>query len=703
MNYRRIISILFSLLLSVHFLQAQMTPEISRIMEKMQSGTELTEAEVKTLESWGQEMEKKYGNETNPSAKKTASPAVNAAKASSPAQTTRAAKTKLPSTLPVLSRESYVKLAGSLMQSFGAQSGDLPGLNQILAKTNKPTEGADYGALFMMEGAGAASVYSCAWSAAKKPDDVLTANNLAVSLKNEGDHAKALQILKYADSIRPGVGLILSNTGWVYFDAGDCDHAKVEFGAALKAAPEMTSAYLGLGLIAQQEGNNMKAREYLRKALKDNYSIAGVKAYRQAQEKAESGSETAGEPLSEEKEDSGDSHVPDLPVYEQPQKMSPQEPVLRNYVSRLNSRLGRITREMEALSGHIRKQQEKAALDPENALVYRRDFSKEMMMLEDIDLLLWGENSNYGRAVREASAFTENAGKIMEQNSTVMLSFLERIRYLDERLEPLYEQLVACNGNESCVKMVSKKMEPFLAEKEQVNYKLCKLGKQQMDVLLSGGYKSLSALQAQFKETVPDYYAFTAPVLKKIYAPALNELYNLHREAKVLTAEVALASRALGLAEDAGKYYELECIEPEPPAPPDAEIDQASTARKKPEACPLGDGIQAGIGAFSFELTCTFVKVSGGEGILASVKRDFVKHETTLWAGVGAKAEYGHGNLTAEATVGAEITIGQNTVKDVGFTSSVKAGVGGLMETEISGRIALDSGATIDMNTEFLP
>ena len=270
--------------------------------------------------------------------------------------------------------------------------------------------------------------------------------HIAQRLSFEGDYAKALQVLKYINTIRPGVGLILSNTGWVYFEAGDYGKAKTEFGAALKAAPEMPSACLGLGMITRQEGNCMKAKEYLRKALKDKYSMAGVKAYRQAQEKADTGSESTEEPLSDEKENSGDSHVPDLPVYGQPQKMAPQEPVLRNYVSRLNSRLGRITREMEALSGHIRKQQEKAALDPGNALVYRRDFAKEMMMLEDIDLLLWGENSNYGRAVRQASASTENAGEIMEQNSTVMLSYLERINYLDERLEPLYEQLVACNG-----------------------------------------------------------------------------------------------------------------------------------------------------------------------------------------------------------------------------------------------------------------
>ncbi|MGV8136416.1 MAG: tetratricopeptide repeat protein [Mangrovibacterium sp.] len=663
-------------------------------MKKMQAGRELTEAEEKALENWGQEMENKYGDETK------SQPTKNAAVSSVNKTGTVA---KLPSALPALSPESYVKLANSLMQGFGTKSGDLPGLNQLLAKTNKTTEGADYGALFMMEGAGAAGIYTCAWSAVKDPVDILTANNLAVALKNEGDYAKAIQVLKYANSVRPGIGLILSNTGWVYFDAGDYAKAKIEFNTALKAAPDMTSPYMGLGLIAQREGNTFKAREYLRKALKDRYSVAGIKAYRQAQQKASSDNLTTEDPFSGEKENSDDLQVPDIPVYEQPQKMAPQEPILRNYVSKLNSRLGRITREMEALSGHIRKQQERAMQDPGNAVVYRRDFSREMMMLEDIDLLLWGENGNYGRAVRQSSAFTENAGRIMEQNSTVMSSCLEKILELDEKLRPLYDQLEACKGDESCMKMVSKKMEPFLAEKEQVSYKLCKLGKQQMDVLFSGSYKSLSVLQAQFKETVPDYYAFTGPVLGKIYAPALNELYNLHREAKVLTEEVTLASRALGLAEDAGKYDELECIEPEPPAPPDAEIEEANAPKKKPEACPLGDGVQAGIGAFSFELTCTFVKVSGGEGVLASVKRDFVKHETTLWAGVGAKADYGHGNLTAEASVGAEITIGQNTVKDIGFTSSVKAGIGGLMETEISGRIAMDSGASIDMTTDFLP
>lgn len=81
--------------------------------------------------------------------------------------------------------------------------------------------------------------------------------------------------------------------------------------------------------------------------------------------------------------------------------------------------------------------------DPKNAMVYRRDFSREMMMLEDIDLLFWGENGNYGRAVRQASESAANTEKIMEQNSTVISSYLEKILELDEKLRPLYEQLDA--------------------------------------------------------------------------------------------------------------------------------------------------------------------------------------------------------------------------------------------------------------------
>ncbi|HAC72703.1 MAG TPA: hypothetical protein DCF46_03750, partial [Porphyromonadaceae bacterium] len=61
-------------------------------------------------------------------------------------------------------------------------------------------------------------------------------------------------------------------------------------------------------------------------------------------------------------------------------------------------------------------------------------------------------------------------------------------------------------------------------------------------------------------------------------------------------------------------------------------------------------------------------------------------------------------NLTAEATMGVEVTIGQgDAVKDVAFTSSVKAGVGGLAEGEINGRFALEGGPSVDASANFTP
>jgi hypothetical protein len=58
--------------------------------------------------------------------------------------------------------------------------------------------------------------------------------------------------------------------------------------------------------------------------------------------------------------------------------------------------------------------------------------------------------------------------------------------------------------------------------------------------------------------------------------------------------------------------------------------------------------------------------------------------------------------LSGEASLGVEMTIGKgNAIKDVAFTSSVKAGVGGLLESEISGRFAIEGGPSIDSSAGF--
>lgn len=153
----------------------------------------------------------------------------------------------------------------------------------------------------------------------------------------------------------------------------------------------------------------------------------------------------------------------------------------------------------------------------------------------------------------------------------------------------------------------------------------------------------------------------TNPVVEWMYSPSFNEFYNLYRELLVLQHLKVLAGYGANIADLASGYSKLKCVEPEPPKPP-VEIEKPNLGKKDKKDCPLGDGISKGFGALSFELSCDHVKLSGGEGILWSVKRDFNKHETTIWGGVGAKGEYGKGNVSGEASVGVEVTIGQGDV-----------------------------------------
>jgi hypothetical protein len=127
--------------------------EIKRIIEKMKSGQELTEAEEEKMDKWGEKMDK----QENPYSK--AATTTNA-KATIQSNSTRNLCPKPLKSIPVipaLTRESYIALAKTLMAKYGAKTGAaFPELKQLLENTSKPSEGSDMGGLFMMTGSGLA-------------------------------------------------------------------------------------------------------------------------------------------------------------------------------------------------------------------------------------------------------------------------------------------------------------------------------------------------------------------------------------------------------------------------------------------------------------------------------------------------------------------------------------------------------------------
>ena len=691
--------------LSIQPLCYAQNPEINRILEKLQSGREISEIEQEKLVKWGEEIEKQM-EKTDPDYADgepdgAAEPDEPAALSQPPEPAELTVKFKEP---PLLTSRSYLALCRSIMQEYGSKLGvEKAGLDRLLDGSGKTTDGADLGVAFMMKGAGSASVYSIAWSALKNPEDVLAANNLGVALLQIAENMQALQVLLYADKLRPDVALVKTNLGWVYRELNSLDNAKSQFGKALSLTPEMTSPNLGLGLIAQKEGRLAEAGTYLRKALKDQYSSAGIAAYQKVQESQNRTrpENTSDKPLSNEKDTAGGFRLAELPVAESPAALTEQAPALRNHVEGLDRKMTQLMNEYNSVLKVVIEQQTKAKRDPDNAVVFNRDFSKEMMMIEDITLLLFGESSNYGRAVDNGTKLLSQAGGTMEKDMPLIQQMGEKFLKLQEKLNALMEEAVACGGNEACLEQVEKRMTPVRTEMEDLGFRMCKLQKQHMDILLAGKYKYYSMTRDALKEAARDYYAFTDPLIEKIYAPSFNELQNLHRELLVLSHEIPLARFALSMAEEADGYNDLDCVPPEPPES-EKPVEEGESPKKKPGKCPLGDGIGGGIGPLSFELTCTYVKLSGGEGILWSVSRDFTRRETKIWGGIGAKGEYGYGNVSVEAAVGVELTIGAgDALKDVAFTSSVKAGLGELMEANLSGRFAAEAGPSFTADGGF--
>ncbi len=686
---------LFCLLFCLSVACLAQPDNIKRIMAKQKAGQELTEEEEAAFEKWIDDMVAKAGSKKN---------IAGAASKSSVQKTGCPTLKTTPLKVTDLTRESYIALAKGLLATYGPKSGDVQGLKSLVEASEKPTDGSDMGALLTIAGAGSASVYTIASSAIRKPEDILTANNLGVVLKDMGECNKALQILKYADKLKPNIGLVLCNIGWVYREMGYNTDAKLYFQKALKAAPEMASPNLGLGLIAKCEGDFAKAEQYLRKALPDRYSAVGFAAYQKARESQPPKPEgSQDEPMAKEKGNTGDVSVPEMPVFEEKERTASQKELIQNYMGRIDSRLQQLLEEYNSTLAVVMKQGQKALKDPDNSIVFRRDFSKELMLFEDATLLLFGETSNYGRSVKEGSKLMEQNSKYLEKDLPAMMQHQEKILRLQEQLIKLLEEAGACGDNEICQKKVQAKIDQNQYEAEQEAYQMCLLQKGELDMSYSSTFKAYKKGYNTFREAVSDYYAFTNPILERIYSPSFNELENLYREMFVLTHEKAVQGLGSGLPEMAEQYNELKCIEPKPPEPAATEPEDSNLPKKKEKECPLGKGINAGFGGIAFELDCSHVKLSGGEGVLWSVKRDFDKHETVVWGGVGAKGTYGNGNVTGEASVGVEVTIGQgDVIRDVAFTSSVKAGLGGLAEGEVSGRLALEGGASIETSANLV-
>ena len=390
------------------------------ILMKRYSGKALSESEKKILEEWEQELRKL--NLDIP---------LNAGK--------QTVKTPTPFTPPpLLTNATYAALCKTLLQEYGEMVGEsLPRLELLLLSTTKASDGADMGAGMLIQGAASSSVYCIASSALKGPKDLLSANNLGAALLQTGDYTRALQVLLYANSLRSNVGLIHTNLGWVYRELGSFDNAKKQFNKALSVAEEMTSPYLGLGLIAEEEGNTAQARIFLRKALKDQYSEVGMVAYKESKPENSSSPE---EPLSDEKGSPEGLIIPELPSSESIDVMASNAESLKSYNINLEQNVIALAEKFKRQLGQIKRREEELSRQGGDFVLIPRDFSREKMILDDIAEQAFGENSRFNRAKKAADIYNSNSPAASEE-------------YMKQYREDMYDAMTRTDELKICILM----------------------------------------------------------------------------------------------------------------------------------------------------------------------------------------------------------------------------------------------------------
>jgi hypothetical protein len=313
---------------------------------------------------------------------------------------------------------------------------------------------------------------------------------------------------------------------------------------------------------------------------------------------------------------------------------------------------------------------------------------------EVVDLSYYARFRNVDQVDKEVTQ-TMNANA--ETSAATVGNDTQQILRLDE-------QMAACGMDEACLAKVKQQL-------DQVGYQMCLHAKQGIDATYPPHYKLWKTQWDDFRPASADLYAFTDPILKKVWVPALYDFLSLQRETMVYSLYTPLSGAAAGLVKAGDAYKDLTCVPP-PPKQPETQAAPPDLPKEKPPECPLGNGIDLGLIVVKVHLGCNDASIEGGELLRFKASRNFAAHSTTLWAGVGAGGSVGFAgdmlgpvspgaSLSAQTGVG--VTIGQNgTISDVflssEFSGEVSAGKLGSAGGTVSGVYSLENGAALSGN-----
>ncbi|MDP1920561.1 MAG: hypothetical protein Q8L14_30240 [Myxococcales bacterium] len=628
-------------------------PEVKAVMKKMQDGDDLTPAEEKILQQW---MQKKSGQQPPPLAD-----SVKGRPWDAPAQCTGPSKAK-----PFSDAEWQTfstQLKATWVKKLGAAVAEL---DAAIAKSKRPVDVADLGAVLYYGRAFTQSGYVLLVHLGRMPQDHVALSHLALVLSAQSRGEDSLRVHLRARDKAPKAALVQANAGHALLHEGDCAAARKAFDAAEAIAPLFGPMLSGQAMVAALEGRQEDANRYLTAGRRQQHSPATETVVDEATDSTE-----PSRPRPNDRQAQPQPAAPRPFWRDVPPIVIPMPPVgvgidglvgnLKPGTEWLEFQLGQLT---------AASQRTKAAVDAVKA--QRTAQSRQFRLGPSVSV-----------PMPDSAAVGAFWAAYREYNDGMSARSREMKKALDPTMKDLgarYGQSMQDQARETMARCPPRSP-PGCSE--AVAFDFCNRRKRLAGFAVANFEGTWPAYATGTKQGLERFWTEAGRPMEAVGEPAVKKMLYEFRRTIVRRDLVALGGVVTAWRGGIAPGVYERCVQPTPvpvqPTVPDPPMNPART-------CVPGKA-KLKVFVFSAEVSCDQVKAEFAAGVHIAVEDDLKTGETTMYLGAAAGVDVGIAGIGAKGGMYATVDANDNIV-DVGFYQTRSVDLFGA-ELEMGGRIGI--------------
>jgi Tfp pilus assembly protein PilF len=500
------------------------------------------------------------------------------------------------------------------------------------------------------------------------PTDTLAVNNFGAYLRQIDSTATALNVLLYANSLYSKSAIILTQIAHSYFELSDLKNAENYYKAALKCNSDFGQAHSSLCTLYIKEGRMNDAATELFAGVKYmgcSYDEASGNLSSLQQQSGSSGSSIFDNfspsdlaPLTSESDlvplVNQDPNRIDMPNFPNCNKVVDWVDG-GGYIAAITA-MNNFTGKFSAFGAEFKSVHNIMPNIPQNAII--RDYPNERLALDCITEFFFQQNQN------EEKDYRKKIEDIRKQAFAYSETYINQLEKNNKDFSGCFQGCIG--GSSSCMAECQREfcaiMCPVANDYNQKLQSLFAASRMEFDNTLNRRIQLLD-----------DLFTFTYPWFSKIKSAYWSALYayEIRRVALGVIGSCYASYTEASFPGIAHTACGTDCsIYSNPITDKPKDVNSKTP---KGNSC-NSKTLKVGLAMCNLKLDCESIEFGCTEGYSGSIKRNFVKKTTTIFAGVGASKNIGFASFEAKA--GIQVTVSDNgQVQDAGLKASVSGGV----------------------------